>query len=209
VANVLVTMALGPLFTALLARAVLGYRLPVRTWLAVALAGVGIAFMYGHAFGLGERRHVLGTLVALGVPVAAAVNWTLLQHLKSRSAAGRDEPGQDMLPAVLLGALLSAAMTLPLAWPLGASAHDLGLLALLGGVQLAVPCLLAVSVARVLSAPEMALLGLLEVIFGVAWAWLGAGEKPGGAVLVGGALVVGALALNEALGLRGRKAVPA
>ncbi|MBL8314106.1 MAG: DMT family transporter [Rubrivivax sp.] len=197
VANVLVTMAIGPLVTALAARFVLGHRLAVRTWGAIALAGMGIAWMYGHEVSTGDPRHLLGTLVALAVPLAAATNWTLLQHLRGRPGAGA-----DMLPAVLIGAVLSALLTLPLALPFSASAHDLGLLALLGVVQLAVPCLMAVSAARVLSAPEIALLGLLEVIFGVLWAWLGAGEAPSLAVLGGGALVLLALAGNELLALR-------
>ncbi len=80
----------------------------------------------------------------------------------------------------------------------------MSLLALLGVVQLAIPCLIAVAAARVLSAPEISLLGLLEVLFGVAWAWLGAGEAPTGAVLGGGLLVLGALVANEALALRSR-----
>lgn len=197
VANVLVTMALGPLFTALLARFVLGHRLPARTWGAIAVAGGGIAWMYGQHLAAGDARHLAGTLVALAVPVAAAINWTTLQ-------SRRDDPGADMLPAVLIGATLSALVTLPLAWPFQASGHDLGLLALLGSVQLAVPCLIAVAVSRVLPAAEMSLLGLLEVIFGVSWAWLGAGEAPDSAVLAGGLLVLAALAANEWLGLRRR-----
>ena len=204
VANVLVTMAVAPLFTALASRFVLGHRLPGRTWAAIVVAGAGIAWMYGEQAAVGDARQLLGTLVALAVPVAAATNWTLLQHLK-----GRQGQGGDMLPAVLLGALLSAALTLPLALPWTASAHDLGLLALLGTVQLAIPCLLAVVVARVLPAPEISLLGLLEVLFGVAWVWLGAGERPTAAVLGGGLLVLGALAANEAVALwrPGRSAV--
>ncbi len=196
VANVLVTMAIAPLLTALLSRLVLGHRLAPRTWAAIVLAGVGIAWMYGHEFSVGEPGHLLGTAVALAVPVAAAVNWTLLQHLK-----GQQDGGADMLPAVLVGALLSALIALPLAWPLSASAHDMGWLALLGVFQLAVPCLMAVAAARVLPAPEMSLLSLLEVLLGVAWAWLGAGERPSAAVLGGGALVLLALAGNEALAL--------
>ena len=206
VANVLVTMAIGPLFTALLARVALGHRLAARTWGAIALAGVGIAWMYGHEVQASDARAMLGMGVALAVPLAAAVNWTLLQHLKARRHAGESPP--DMLSAVLIGALLSAAVTLPLAWPLTASAHDLGLLALLGTVQLAIPCLMAVAVARVLSGPEISLLGLLEVVFGVLWAWLGAGEAPSMAVLAGGLLVLAALGANEMLGLRERRAVP-
>lgn len=205
VANVLVTMALGPLFTALLSRAALGHRLEPRTWVAIALAGAGIAWMHGSGVQGGDARQWLGTLVALAVPVAGAINWTLLQHLKTR-AAGGDE-AQDMLPAVLLGALISAAVTLPMAWPLQATPHDVGWLAMLGVVQLAVPCLLAVAAARVLSGPEISLLALLEVVFGVAWAWLGANEAPSLAVLGGGALVLLALAGNELLALRRGRAV--
>jgi len=196
VANVLVTMAVAPLFTALASRFVLGHRLPGRTWAAIVVAGIGIGWMYGEQAALGDPRQLLGTLVALAVPVAAATNWTLLQHLK-----GRQGEGGDMLPAVLLGAVMSAALTLPWSLPWAASPHDLGLLALLGTVQLAVPCLLAVAVARVLPAPEISLLGLLEVVFGVAWVWLAVGERPTAAVLIGGALVLLALAANEAVAL--------
>jgi drug/metabolite transporter (DMT)-like permease len=224
VANVLVTMALAPLFTAMLARVLLGHRLAPRTWAAIAAAGLGIAWMYGAQFSAGESRHVLGTGVALAVPLAAATNWTLLQHLNRPPTAGRGtalgptapqggEPtpydgAADMLSAVLLGALLSAALTLPLAWPLAASAHDLGWLSLLGVAQLAVPCLMAVVAARSLSAPEASLLSLLEVLFGVAWAWLGAGETPATSVLAGGALVLAALAGNELPTLMRRRAAP-
>lgn len=199
VANVLVTMALGPLVTALFSRLFLGHRLALRTWLAIAAAGAGIAWMFGQGASAAEPGAVLGTLVALAVPLAAAVNWTVLQHVGHGAAAGE---GEDMLPAVLIGALGSALLTLPLALPWQASVHDVSLLALLGVFQLALPCLLVVRLSRVLPAPELALLGLLEVIFGVLWAWLGAGEAPHAAALTGGALVLGALLANELLALR-------
>jgi drug/metabolite transporter (DMT)-like permease len=208
VANVLITMALAPLFTALLSRVVLGHRIAARTWAAIGVAGIGIAWMYGREVS-GEWRHMLGSAVALGVPIAAAVNWTLLQHLKSRGQGGKGDKGgadADMLTAVLVGAVLSAALALPLAFPFQASAKDVGLLSMLGVMQLAVPCLLAVIVSRVLDAPEVSLLALLEVVFGVAWAWLGAGEAPSGAVLGGGLLVLGALAANAAADLHARAA---
>src|SRR5436190_2712590 len=67
VANVLVTMALGPFLTALIARIFIGHRIPLRTWVAIALAGAGIAWMYGEQF---EGGRFAGTLVALCVPLA-------------------------------------------------------------------------------------------------------------------------------------------
>lgn len=199
VANVLVTMALGPLFTALMARFALGHRLAARTWAAIVLAGVGIAWMYAREVSGSDPRHLVGTLVALGVPIAAAVNWTLIQH-------NRGGEKQDMLPAVLIGAVLSAAVMLLPSQPFAATGRDLALLAMLGVVQLAIPCLLAVTIARSLSAPEMSLLGLLEVVFGVLWAWLGANEAPAVSVIGGGLLVLLALAGNELLALRERSA---
>ncbi len=195
VANVLVTMAIGPMLTAIFSRVFLGKHLPLRTWLAIVAAGVGISWMFGAEAGNGLS--LLGSLVASAVPLAGAANWTLLQR-----AGESDAQGPDMLPALLLGALISAAVTLPLAWPLQASRHDLGLLALLGCVQLALPCLLVVRLSRQLPAPEIALLALLEVVFGVAWAWLWAGERLPSNVLLGGALVLGALVANEAFALR-------
>jgi len=186
VANVLVTMSLSPLFTAVFAWLFLRQPVPARTWAAIAVAGAGIAWMFGGQLG----GPLLGVFVALGVPLAAATNWCLLQKVGQ---------GADMLPAVLIGALMSMAATLPLAWPLQAGAHDLGLLAFLGVFQLAVPCLLAVRLARELPSHEIALLGQGETLLGVLWAWLFAGEHPGSAALIGGSLVLAALIANEAL----------
>ena len=186
VANVLVTMSLSPLFTALFARLFLHQPIPARTWWAIAVAGAGIAWMFGGQLG----GPLLGVLIALGVPLAAASNWCLLQKVGQ---------GTDMLPAVLIGALISAAVTLPLAWPLQASAHDVALLAGLGVFQLAVPCLIAVRLARELPGHELALLGQAETLLGVLWAWAFAGEHPGSAALIGGSLVLAALIANEAL----------
>jgi drug/metabolite transporter (DMT)-like permease len=196
VANVLVTMALSPFITALLARAFIGHRIPPRTWMAIALAGAGIAWMYGGQMDLASNLG--GTLVALMVPLASAANWTVVQHSR---AHGKNI---DLVPAVLLGAVISTLATLPLSLPLAATPHDMALLGLLGLVQLAIPCVLSVMCAGVLKAPEMALLALLEVIFGILLAWFGANEVPGASVLTGGALVIGALVVNELVGWRQR-----
>ena len=204
VATVLITMSIAPLLTALFARIVLRHALPARTWAAVGVAGLGIAWMFGQQ-ALAPGASMTGALVALGVPIAGATNWVLLQYLHQRHASDPTVKPPDMLPAVLIGALLSAAVTLPMALPFSATAHDLALLAGLGVFQLAIPCLLAVTLTRVLPAPEMALLSLLEVIFGVLLAWVGAGEAPGANALAGGALVIGALVGNELLGLHQRR----
>ena len=196
VANVLITMAVGPLLTALSTRVFLGHRLPARTWVAIVLAGVGIAWMYGSQLSLGDPNFLIGSLVALCVPIAGSVQWTLTQKSQSEGQ------NLDLVPSVMLGALMSTLLTLPLSMPFQASVHDVGLLAMLGLFQLAIPCALSVVCARVLKAPEVALLALLEIVFGIALAWWGANEAPQLSVLLGGALVLGALLFNECLGWR-------
>lgn len=205
VANVLIIMSVGPLLTALIARFAIGQRLPLRTWLAIVAAGAGIAYMYGSqmlaAFsekGVDASGLLWGSLAAFCVPVAGAINWTVVQRSQSQG-----EP-IDLVPSVLVGAVLSALLTLPLALPFSATLSDMVWLALLGLFQLAIPCALAVVCARSLKAPEVSLLALLEVIFGIVWAWLWANETPGPDVLMGGSVVITALLINELLAWRDR-----
>jgi drug/metabolite transporter (DMT)-like permease len=189
---VLVVIGLGPLITAVLARFTLADPVPVRTWIAIPAAAAGIAWMFSDGV---EPAHVAGMLVAAVIPLAGAANVVTL-----RGAAAR----VDLVPSVMLGALLSCLVALPFALPFSASARDLLLLGLLGVFQLGLPCVLLVIASRTLLAPECALLGLLEVVLGPLWAWLGAGEVPGNATLAGGAIVVTALVANELASLRPR-----
>lgn len=226
VANVLVTMALGPLITAVLARWFLRERLTHATLVAVLVAGLGLAVMqwpalvaagadlpeaHAAAGAIGrsdEASHAAGLLLALAVPVAGAVNWTLIRWavaLKSPAVAGAAEP--DFLLSVLIGAVLSTGLAAWGANPAEASGADLAWLALLGVFQLAVPCLLAVQVARVLEPAEVALLSLLEVIFGVAWAWIGTAEQAQAPVVLGGAIVILTLVLHQAWTMRRKSPV--
>ena len=196
VANVLITMAMGPFFTALVARVVLGQRIDVRTAFAIVMAALGIAWMFGAEV---ATQGWLGFVVALCVPLAAAVNWTVVQRAAVRGLA------VDLAPGVLIGAAISCLVTLPMSMPFQAVATDVAWLALLGLVQLAIPCLLSVACAKVLKAPEVSLLALLEVVFGIFLAWWGAGEEPSSSVLSGGLLVLGALLAHQGLAWRERQ----
>ena len=187
-ANTLVVLSVGPLVAALLARVVLGTRIDARTWSAIVAAMIGIGWMFVQDAAILGGRHLAGMVIAFAVPLAAAVNLVTLQRMRRRV---------DFIPAVFLGGTLSALVMLPLALPLHGQAHDIALLALLGFFQLGLPCMFLVVVARSLPAHEIALLALLEVIFGTLWAWAGAGETPTRATLAGGAIVLAALALNE------------
>jgi len=148
-----------------------------------------------HAGLAADAAALSGTLIAFGIPVASAINVVTLKRV------GHDV---DLVPAVLLGAILSAAISLPWAVPLQASAHDVAILGFLGFFQLGLPCMLMVRASRYLAAPEIALLALLEVIEGPLWSWLFAGEAVAASTFGGGVVVLAALVLNEAAAFRER-----
>jgi drug/metabolite transporter (DMT)-like permease len=192
-ANALVVMSVSPLLTALFASMFLKDPVPLRTWLAAGAAAIGIAWMFGSSL----EAHYLGMAIAFVIPVASAINVVVL-----RASAAK----LDLIPAVMLGGALSCLIALPFALPFTGTPRDLALLAFLGVFQLGVPCMLLVLASRALLAPEIALLGLLEVVLGPLWAWLGAGEVPAGSTLLGGMIVLAALALNELPTLAARPA---
>ncbi|WP_334154760.1 DMT family transporter [Tepidimonas sp.] len=104
VANVLITLAAGPLLTALISRLFFGQRLARQTCAAIVVAGLGIAWMFARQLGEGGW---LGSVVALGAPLGGAFNWNLVQRSQ------REGHGVDLVPAVwqggalVLGALLT------------------------------------------------------------------------------------------------------
>lgn len=198
VANTLVVMSIGPLLTALLAFFFLKQKITLRTWAAIGLAMVGMVMMFAGGMRSSNAQQLLGMLIAFAVPLASSINMITLKK------AGQQV---DLIPALLIGGLISCICMLPLALPLRASLHDIAILALLGFLQLGFPCMLMLRAAPHLSAPEISLLALLEVLLGPIWAWLWAGEVPQAATLYGGALVLLALIGNEVLAMRQPKPV--
>jgi drug/metabolite transporter (DMT)-like permease len=184
-ANTLLVSSLSPLFAAVLGWLVLGTRVRLFTWSMIALALVGIWWMIR----VGVSREGFGGMaIALGVPIGAAINIVVLKKVNANV---------DLAPAVLIGGVISALGTLPLSMPFSATTNDVGILALLGVIQLAIPCMIMVHVVKYLAPQQVALLCLLEVILGPIWSWAFAGEALSAATIQGAVVVITALAANE------------
>ena len=186
VANTLVLCSISPFMSAIAGWLFLSERVPLRTWIAMAAAFGGIALMFVDSLGGGGTS---GNLIALAIPVCFALNVTVLRRMHAEA---------DMVPTVLVAGLISCAITLPFALPFEVQVADLPNLIALGFVQLGLGCLLMVVAARYLKAAEVGLLAELETIFGVVSTWALVGEVPSRLALIGGGIVIGALALNEA-----------
>lgn len=190
VANTMVIMSASPLIAALLARLALGERLRPPTMAAILIAFAGIALMFGHDVRQGD---VLGDALALLVAVSFGANIVLLRRFRRL----------DMVPAMMLGGILSAALVAPFAAPLAVPLAEIGIIAVMGCVQLALGLFLFTRGTPYLSAAELGLLTLLETIFAPIWVWIGVGEEPTTPALIGGAMVLTAVAGQALLVGRG------
>jgi drug/metabolite transporter (DMT)-like permease len=189
-ANTLLVSSLSPLFAAILGWLVLAERVRWFTWAAIVCALGGIWWMIHSGV---TQEGFAGMAIALGVPIGSAINIVVLKKVKAKV---------DLAPAVMIGGLLSALVTFPLALPMAATANDFAILGLLGVIQLAIPCMIMVNVVKHLAPQQVALLCLLEVILGPLWSWLFAGEPITANTLQGAGIVIAALIANEIYGHR-------
>jgi drug/metabolite transporter (DMT)-like permease len=190
VANTLVVGSISPFVAALCGWLFLGEKVAPRTWLAMIAAIGGITMMFYDALSSGGWA---GNLIALCIPLGFGANVVILR--KHRAAV-------DMVPSVLLAGIFSMLIALPFALPLSVSTGDLALLSIMGVVQLGVGLLLMMVAVRYLSSAEIGLLSILEIVFGTLSVWVLIGERPSQAALIGGGVVIAALAANQIAGLR-------
>jgi drug/metabolite transporter (DMT)-like permease len=162
------------------------------TLVAILVAVAGVALMFAGALGGGD---LLGNALALGVAISFGANIVVVRAAR----------GLDLVPATVLAGLFAMAATLPLASPAAPSAHDLGLLAAMGALQLGLGLFLFMRGAPHLTAAQVGLLSLLEVILAPIWVLLAFAEMPSPLSLIGGAVVLSALVAHSALSLRRSK----
>ena len=183
VADVMVIDAAIPFITAALAWLILGERESAWTLGATVMAFAGMAVMAGPAI---IHGHVAGDALAFAMATLMALVIVLIRRKK----------GVNMVPAVCGSAFLCALIVAPFASPLEVDAGSFGLLALFGVSQFGLGLLLLAFGTPLVSATRGALLGVLQTPLGTLWVWLAFAEQPAVLTLVGGAIVLAAVAVD-------------
>jgi drug/metabolite transporter, DME family len=190
VANIMVIASAAPFLTALLAWFILRERPGGFAAACMAAAFAGIVVMVANDLGQGE---MFGNALAVTMTVGMAVNVIIVRSAREAS----------MLPAVIVGGVLSTIVSAPLAsFAAPLSAANIGLLLLLGPLQLGLGLALYVAGARRLKAAETTMIAMIESVLAPLWVWLAISERPSTAALVGGALVLGAVVALTLWGAR-------
>lgn len=195
VANVVIIIAAMPLFAAIFGRVFLGDRISRRMIWTMGVVALGLAVV---AYGTGESAIASwqGDLAAVFVAVNFAAAMTIARRLRAVS----------LVPMVPVGFLAAALLLWPLATPSQAMPSQAALV-LAHGAFMAVSTSLLTLGPRYLPGAEVALLILLESVLAPLLVWAVIGENPGVYAIFGGAIVVGALAVSNAVALLGRGGV--
>lgn len=193
VANAMLLFATAPFIAAILASLFLGEKVRIMTWCAVIVAMGGIAYMFADQ---STQFSLIGSLAALGSAMGFAIFSVALRW-------GKDD---EMLPAVFLSGCFAIIITflicLFLKQSLSLSFRDIAISFSMGIFQVGGGLVLYTIGSKALSAADLTLLSLAEVVLGPVWVWLFLGELASNNTLIGGSILLLAIITNAVSGKR-------
>ena len=198
VANAMFLFAAAPFFAAVLGWLVLKEHVRNATWISMIAALVGIVIMVWEGISIGR---IIGNVAALISALGFAIFTISLRWKKL----------EDMLPTVFLAGLfaiiIAGALCQIKGYGLDVPKRDIWIALALGVFQVGAGLILYTLGSKVVPSAELALLSMTEVVFGPFWVWLFLGETAGVYTLLGGMILLIAIASNTLSGLR-RKPKP-
>ena len=193
VANAMLLFATAPFIAAIMANLFLGEKVRIMTWCAVIVAMGGIAYMFADQ---STQFSLIGSLAALGSAMGFAIFSVALRW-------GKDD---EMLPSVFLSGCFAIIITflicLFLKQSLSLSFRDIAISFSMGIFQVGGGLVLYTIGSKALSAADLTLLSLAEVVLGPVWVWLFLGELASNNTLIGGSILLLAIITNAVSGKR-------
>ena len=189
VANALFIFSCAPFVAGFLGWILLGERVATRTWFAIGAAMAGLTVMVGSE--LAVSRY-LGTLIALWIPIAYAASIIVIRSSKR----------ENMLAALCLAGLVSGGLSAIFVTDYALTLQDLIISLYLGVFQAGIGFTLVVLGTRYIPAAQVGLLAMVEPVLAPIWVWMGVGEVPGLATIVGGAIIFSAITIDGILNIK-------
>ena len=183
IANIAFLNAATPFIAGVLAWLLLREAMTRITIVAIGIAMVGVGVMVWEGFAVGSW---FGNLMALCAVVISG----------SYAVAIRYGRGVDLVPAVAVSGLIATLLVTPIIGSFAISWHDLAF-CIMQGVFISGLCNgLYTLCARHIPAAELTLLSLVESVLSPLWVWLVIDEVPSELTMVGGAIVLSAVAIQ-------------
>jgi drug/metabolite transporter (DMT)-like permease len=190
-ANVVFIIALTPVIAAAMSRVILGERVHPVTWLATAIAFLGVGIIAWDGISAGR---VAGDALALVSAFCSASAFTVIRAT-----------GKKVATSLAIGSLISALIAVvffPVSLGSLAASGEYGIAAWIwlginGFIAIPLATVLLASGPRVLPSADVGMFFLLETVLTPVWIWLIFGEKLSSTVLVGGAIVIATLVIHS------------
>ena len=181
--NVIVLFADGFRDAAILSVIFLKERIPVRTWVTILICFLAVGLVFA---GRLDGGHLFGNFAALISAIGLGTHFVLVRLKRE----------VDMTPAIGLASLLTCFIGFNMSSDLYLEPQQLGFLAILGLILLPISFILLTRAPIYISAPEVSLIILLETILAPIWVWLAIQEEPPLTTLIGGGIIIIALAIH-------------
>ena len=187
VASALFTISASPLITAVLARIFLKEHISRPTMVAIVVAMIGITIMVSDGLLSGS---VFGNLLALLCAFFFSMFVVFLRVGKDR----------NMLPSSVMGAVMGGMIGMVGSnFDFRISLHDVSLCFLWGAIIVTTVHYFFTLASRYITGAEIMLITLIEFTLGPIWVWLVFSEQPTRIALIGGLIVLSAVAARALL----------
>ncbi|MFT4630293.1 MAG: DME family drug/metabolite transporter [Arenicella sp.] len=179
-ANAMFIISLTPLISGVLAWLIIGEKVRLKTWGTIGVALIGVFIIINGALSSnGLRGIAYAFLMAF---CYGLFNVTL-----------RRGKNQDMLPAICWSSYVLVVVLGLAVDDLAIPRSDLLICLSLGVFQIGLGGFLLIAGSKHVPAAQLALLAMLEVVLNPIWVWLGVGEVPATATLIGGLVILTAI----------------
>jgi len=182
VASVSVLCATSPFFAALLAWLFIRERASAVSLAATVVALIGVAIVV-QAEMSALATGLLAAAISLGTAFCFAGQTVWLRRHRDI----------EMMPGIALGGLMVFAFVSVFVGLPQVPLWQVGLLSLMGLVQLALPLILFAAGAKHVPVVPAMLIALADVVLNPFWVWLVHGEQPPSGTIAGGALILSAI----------------
>ncbi len=184
VANTLIMVAMAPMLSAVLATIFLKEKTSSKTWVAIFVTFFSVAFIFYDSLQIGN---ILGDIFGFITAMGLAINANLARYAKER----------DLVPSAVIGKLCVAIFALFFVESFELVDTDLIIVPVMCIMCVAIPFVLVTIAPRFISAPEVNLFFLLEVIIGPIWVWMIINEKPSIETIIGGIVIITTIAIHS------------
>ena len=189
VANALFILGAIPFFTALFARLFLGERLRRSTLITMIVAACGLAIMVVKGVSVGSG---LGNTMALLTAISFALYAVIVRYKRQT----------EMIPVLLISSAIIILIALLITGDdLVVPLQDILLSLFWGGCLSGFVNWMFIYASRHLVAAEVTLIMLIEFALGPIWVWMFIGEVPTRWTILGGSLIISAVAVRAVLEL--------